>query len=206
MLKEPLKRIAVFLSGGGSNLQALMDAEKEGRLTAGTLALVLSNRSDAYGLKRAEGAGLPALALEGQRRGDAFEAEALRLLSDYDIDLIVLAGFLRILSAHFIQACGLPILNVHPSLIPSFCGKGFYGLRVHQAALDYGVKVTGATVHYVNEIPDGGTILLQKAVDVLEGDTPLSLQKRVMEEAEWILLPRAVQAVCRQLLEEEAHE
>ena len=197
-------RIAVLVSGGGTNLQALIDAEAAGKLPSGSIVLVISNRADAYALHRAEQAGIPARVIT--RRGcgsqEAFEAALLAALREAEIDLIVLAGFMSILSRDFTDRYPKRILNVHPSLIPSFCGKGFYGLHVHEAALAYGVKVTGATVHFVNEVPDGGQILLQKAVDVLPGDTPETLQKRVMEQAEWILLPRAAELVSAAILQE----
>ncbi len=197
-------RIAVLVSGGGTNLQALIDAEAAGKLPSGSIVLVISNRADAYALHRVEQAGIPARVIT--RRGcgsqEAFEAALLAALREAEIDLIVLAGFMSILSRDFTDRYPKRILNVHPSLIPSFCGKGFYGLHVHEAALAYGVKVTGATVHFVNEVPDGGQILLQKAVDVLPGDTPETLQKRVMEQAEWILLPRAAELVSAAILQE----
>ena len=197
-------RIAVMVSGGGTNLQALIDARQSGILKSGELCLVLSSNPNAYALERAAKAGIDGKAVSKKEAGsqEAFEEQLLYYLRLYRIDLIVLAGFMSILSKEFIQAYERRIINVHPSLIPSFCGQGFYGLRVHKAALDYGVKVTGATVHYVNEIPDGGEIILQKAVAVEEGDTPESLQKRVMEQAEWILLPRATEAVSAQLMKE----
>ena len=195
-------RIAVLVSGGGTNLQALIDAAGRGELPHGKLALVVSNNADAYALKRAGAAGIKtALCLrnKGEDRA-AFEARLLDILNQNRIEMLVLAGFMAILSADFVSRYPRRIINVHPSLIPSFCGEGFYGLRVHRAALDYGVKVTGATVHYVNEIPDGGQIIAQKAVDVLEGDTTETLQRRVMEQAEWILLPRAAESVAKELL------
>nr|AIF26060.1 putative phosphoribosylglycinamide formyltransferase [uncultured bacterium Ad_125_D08] len=198
-------RIAVLVSGGGTNLQALIDAAARGELPHGELALVVSNRRDAYALERARKAGIPA-ALCVREKGEpcaAFEARLAGLLEEHRIDMLVLAGFLAILSADFVRRYPDRIINVHPSLIPSFCGAGFYGLRVHRAALDYGVKVTGATVHYVNEIPDGGRIIFQKAVDVLPGDTPETLQRRVMEQAEWVLLPRATEKVAKEIGTEE---
>lgn len=194
-------RIAVLVSGGGTNLQALIDAEKRGELPHGELALVVSNNAGAYALKRAEAAGIPAqtcLRGKGEDRA-AFEARLQEILTRNRIDMIVLAGFMAILSETFVKRWPRRIINVHPSLIPSFCGEGFYGLRVHRAALDYGVKVTGATVHYVNEIPDGGQIIAQKAVEILPDDTPETLQGRVMEQAEWILLPRAAEMVAEDL-------
>ncbi len=201
-------RIAVFVSGGGTNLQALIDAEKKGQIPDGELALVLSSRADAYALKRAEAAGIPTAVVSRKEARDAadFEEKILSSLSAHGIEMIVLAGFMSILSGDFTARFKDRILNVHPSLIPSFCGAGFYGLRVHEAALAYGVKVTGATVHYVNEIPDGGQILLQKAVDILAGDTPEILQKRVMEQAEWILLPKATAMVAKRIRDEKTEK
>ena len=198
-----MKRIAVLVSGGGTNLQALIDAQGS-VLNSGKIALVVSNCAGAYALERAKNAGIPTEVVLKKECGSqaAFEEKLKQVLTAYDIDLIVLAGFMTILTESFTSAYPKRILNVHPSLIPSFCGEGFYGLRVHQAALDYGVKVTGATVHFVNEIPDGGKILLQKAVDILPDDTAETLQKRVMEQAEWKLLPQAAQLVAHQLLEE----
>ena len=195
-------RIAVLVSGGGTNLQALLDAQRRGEIPHGEIVLVVSNKPGVYALERARAAGVEARVVE-KRRGEQtdFEARLTALLRERRIDMIVLAGFLSILSGDFTARWPRRILNVHPSLIPSFCGAGFYGLRVHQAALDYGVKVTGATVHYVNEIPDGGEIIAQKAVDVLPGDTPETLQRRVMEQAEWILLPRAAELAARELAE-----
>ena len=188
-------RIAVFVSGGGTNLQALLDAERAGRLAPGRICLVLSSREGVRALERARAAGVEAVVCSRRSLGSqaAFEAAIEAELSARDIDLIVLAGFMSILSKDFTDRWPERIVNVHPSLIPAFCGQGFYGLRVHEAALARGVKVTGATVHYVNEIPDGGRILLQKAVPVEDGDTPETLQRRVMEQAEWLLLPQAVQ-------------
>ena len=187
-------RIAVLVSGGGTNLQALIDAQHGGVLQSGEICLVISTRADAYALKRAENAAIPALVVERRGNGD-FEGRILAALEQYGIELIVLAGFMSILSKDFVSKYPERILNVHPSLIPSFCGEGMYGLRVHEAALAYGVKVTGATVHFVNEIPDGGRIVYQKAVEILDGDTPELLQRRVMEEAEWKLLPAATELV-----------
>ena len=196
-MSQPIK-IAVLVSGGGTNLQALIDAQEAGKITDGVLSLVISNKPDAYALTRAKSAGIPTAVVQKKECGtrEAFEAKIRQILDQNDIGLIVLAGFMCILSESFTSAYPKRILNVHPSLIPSFCGEGFYGLHVHEAALAYGVKVTGATVHFVNEIPDGGEIILQKAVEIQDGDTPEILQKRVMEEAEWILLPAAVQKVC----------
>jgi len=192
----------VLVSGGGTNLQALIDAEASGVLRSGAIALVISNNPDACALERAAKAGIPALTVTRRERGsqEAFEAAIQTALEDAKIELVVLAGFLSILSRDFTDRWPRRILNVHPSLIPSFCGRGFYGLRVHEAALSYGVKVTGATVHFVNEVPDGGQILLQKAVDVLPGDTPETLQRRVMEQAEWMLLPRAAELVSAEII------
>lgn len=199
-------RIAVLVSGGGTNLQALIDAQKAGKLHSGEIALVVSNVPDAYALTRASNAGIPGHTLTKKACGGqaGFEASLLALLQKENIDLIILAGFLSILSADFTSKYPERILNIHPSLIPSFCGAGFYGLKVHEAALSYGVKVTGATVHYVNEIPDGGKIILQKAVEILPDDTPEILQRRVMEQAEWILLPQAAEIVSAKLLKEKA--
>ena len=201
---ESKARIAVLVSGGGTNLQALIDARNSGIITSGEIALVLSNNSSAYALTRAENAGIETAVVLKKECADSaeFERKMLDELEKHKIDMIVLAGFMSILSADFVSHFPERIINVHPSLIPSFCGEGFYGLRVHRAALDYGVKVTGATVHYVNEIPDGGRIILQKAVSVEEGDTPEILQKRVMEQAEWIILPRAAELVAARILNE----
>lgn len=195
-------RIAVLVSGGGTNLQALIDAEKSGIIKSGTISLVVSNKADAYALERARLAGIPSVTLLRKELGsqEAFEAALIKLLEEEGIDLIVLAGFMSILSESFTRRFKDRIINIHPSLIPSFCGKGFYGLRVHEAALSYGVKVTGATVHYVNEIPDGGRIIAQKAVEVLPGDSPESLQRRVMEQAEWIILPQAAESVAADII------
>ena len=193
------RRVAVLVSGGGTNLQALIDAERAGKIKSGTLSLVISNKEDAYALERAKAAGIPTATVLRRSYASAedFEDAIVALLEDKEIDLIVLAGFMAILSERFTSHYKDRIINVHPSLIPSFCGKGYYGLRVHEAALAYGVKVTGATVHFVNEIPDGGRIILQRAVKIQKGDTPEVLQRRVMEEAEWKILPRAVELVCR---------
>ena len=200
-------RIAVLVSGGGTNLQALIDAQKNGVLRSGQIVLVISNNAIAYALTRAKDAGIEALTITKKDCGgqDAFEDAMLEALKARSIDLIVLAGFMSILSPRFVSHYDRRIINVHPSLIPSFCGKGFYGLKVHEAALAYGVKVTGATVHYVNEIPDGGRILLQKAVPVLPGDTPAALQKRVMERAEWIILPEAAELVSSKIMKEKEY-
>ena len=194
-------RIAVLVSGGGTNLQALIDAQKKGEIHSGKISLVISNKEGAYALTRAERAGIPAVtvARAGEGSQEAFEARLISILEENRIDMIVLAGFLSILSANFTSRYPERILNVHPSLIPAFCGKGFYGLRVHEAALEYGVKVTGATVHFVNEVPDGGRIILQKAVAIRENDTPETLQKRVMRLAEWKILPAATELVAARL-------
>lgn len=195
-------RIAVLVSGGGTNLQALLDAQSSGVITNGEISLVISNSSTAYALTRAENAGVPTAVVLKKELGsqESFEMRIVELLQENQIDLIVLAGFMSILTERFTSRYPKRILNVHPSLIPSFCGQGYYGLRVHEEALAYGVKVTGATVHFVNEIPDGGEIIFQKAVEVLEGDTPQVLQRRVMEQAEWKILPEAVEKVSSQLL------
>ncbi len=195
-------RIAVFVSGGGTNLQALIDAQNSGVIQSGEIVLVVSNNPDAYALTRAEKAGIKTAVVSKKELGsqEKFEEGLISALNENNIDFVILAGFMCILSENFTKRYPRRIINVHPSLIPSFCGKGFYGLRVHQAALDYGVKVTGATVHFVNEIPDGGEIILQKAVEIKEGDTPEVLQKRVMEEAEWNLLPRAAELVSKEIL------
>ena len=195
------KRIAVLVSGGGTNLQALLEAEEAGKIPHGEIALVISNKPGVYALERAKNFGVPAGVIDKKELGSqaAFEAELQAVLERNGTDLIILAGFMCILSENFTSKWPKRIINVHPSLIPSFCGEGFYGLRVHQAALDYGVKVTGATVHFVNEIPDGGEIIAQKAVCIEEGDTPQILQRRVMEQAEWILLPQAAEKVCANL-------
>lgn len=197
-------KTAVLVSGGGTNLQAILDAKAAGKLPHAEISLVVASRSDAYALVRAEKAGVPAAVLrKGKEKPiEQYGRELLELLHSHDIQLVVLAGFLTILPENVIQAYPKRILNIHPSLIPSFCGAGFYGLKVHEAALAKGVKVTGATVHFVNEIPDGGEIIAQKAVEVLPGDTPEVLQKRVMEQAEWILLPQAVEDVARNLCQQ----
>ena len=188
-------KIAVLVSGGGTNLQALLDAQKAGDIPHGEIALVVSNKAGAYALTRAENFGIRNMVITGKD----FEAQLQTALEEHQIQMIVLAGFLKILSGAFTAKWSDRILNIHPSLIPSFCGEGYYGLRVHEEALRYGVKVTGATVHVVNEIPDGGRIIAQKAVEIEEGDTPETLQRRVMEQAEWILLPKAVELVAEQL-------
>ena len=194
----PMKKIAVLVSGGGTNLQALIDAQKSGIIHSGRIELVISNNAGAYALERAKKENIKTAVVLKKELGSqaAFEEKIKSLLVENGIDLIVLAGFMSILSENFTKDYPERILNVHPSLIPAFCGKGYYGLRVHEEALAYGVKVTGATVHFVNEIPDGGRILLQKAVEIQEGDTPEILQKRVMEQAEWKILPQATQMVC----------
>ena len=199
-------KIAVFVSGGGTNLQALLDAQAEGKLQDGQIVLVLSSNPGAYALQRAEKAGVSSVTVSRKDSASQaeFEAAISRELEKAGIEMIVLAGFMSILSADFTARWEKRIINVHPSLIPSFCGKGYYGLRVHEAALRYGVKVTGATVHYVNEVPDGGQIILQKAVDILPGDTPEVLQRRVMEQAEWQLLPRAAQLVAKRIRDEKS--
>ena len=197
-------KIAVLVSGGGTNLQALLDAQQSGLLTDGEIVLVIASNAKAYALTRAAQAGVPAVVCSRKELGSqaAFEAAISQALADHEVELIVLAGFMSILSEAFTSRWPRRILNVHPSLIPSFCGKGYYGLKVHEAALAYGVKVTGATVHFVNEVPDGGEILLQKAVEVLPGDTPEVLQRRVMEQAEWILLPQATQMISEEIRRE----
>lgn len=194
-------KIAVFVSGGGTNLQALIDAQTSGILQSGEIALVLASNHKAYALTRAAENNIPSVVVVRKEFDSqlAYEEKVKEVLKEYGIELIVLAGFMSILSENFTSAFPKRIINIHPSLIPSFCGKGYYGLKVHEAALAYGVKVTGATVHYVNEIPDGGEILMQKAVEVKDGDTPEVLQRRVMEEAEWILLPRATEQVSKEL-------
>ena len=195
-----LTRIAVLVSGGGTNLQALIDAQKNSIINNGEIVLVASNNPDAYALERAKNAGIKAEVVNKKECSSQteFEEKLISVLEENKIDLIVLAGFMCILSENFTSRYADRIINVHPSLIPSFCGQGFYGLRVHEAALEYGVKVTGATVHFVNEIPDGGKIIMQKAVAIEDGDTPEVLQKRVMQEAEWIILPQAVEKICKE--------
>ena len=195
-------KIAVLVSGGGTNLQALIDAEAKGVIKSGEIALVISNSPDAYALERAQKAGIETAVVLKKELGsaEAFEQRIKDLLSEHGIDLIILAGFMSILSENFTKAYPRRIINVHPSLIPSFCGKGFYGLHVHEAALAYGVKVTGATVHFVNEVPDGGEIIMQKAVAIRENDTPETLQKRVMRLAEWKILPASAEKVCAEII------
>lgn len=196
--------IAVLVSGGGTNLQALIDAQNSGIICSGKIKLVVSNNSNAYALERAKNAKIDTAVVLKKDLGsqEAFEKELIRVLDEAGTDIIVLAGFMSILSADFTNHYKDRIINVHPSLIPSFCGKGFYGLKVHEAALAYGVKVSGATVHFVNEIPDGGKIIMQKAVEILDGDTPETLQKRIMEEAEWKILPLSCEKVCSEIIKE----
>ena len=197
-------KIGVLVSGGGTNLQALLDAQKRGEIPDGEISLVIASRKKAYALERARMAGVPALALprrDYEKTAD-YDTALLTALQEAGVELVVLAGFLCVLGEKMLRGYEGRIVNVHPSLIPAFCGDGFYGLHVHEAALERGVKVTGATVHLVNEVTDGGPILLQKAVEVLEGDTPESLQKRVMEQAEWVLLPQAVSMLCQKIEKE----
>ena len=194
-----MKNIAVLVSGGGTNLQALIDAQQSGIIKSGKINLVISNNPDAFALERAKKANINTAVCSKKELGSNFEDELIKTLEENKTDIIVLAGFMCILSEKFTTHFANRIINVHPSLIPSFCGKGFYGLHVHEAALEYGVKVTGATVHFVNEIPDGGKIIMQKAVEICDGDTPEILQKRVMEEAEWKILPLALEKVCKEL-------
>lgn len=195
-------RIAALVSGGGTNLQALIDARRSGIIKSGEIALVISSKPDAYALTRAKENNIPSATVSKKdcKTQAEFEEKIIKYLTDYEIDFIVLAGFLSILSEDFIKKYENRIINVHPSLIPSFCGKGYYGLRVHEEALRYGVKVTGATVHYVNEIPDGGEIILQKAVKIAKSDTPSTLQQKVMRQAEWIILPRATEMVAKKIV------
>ena len=201
-MSEKKARIAVFVSGGGTNLQAILDAQKSGIIKSGEVVLVVSNSEGAYALERAKNAGIKAVTVTRKKTGsqEAFEAELERLMNEEKIDLIVLAGFMNILTENFTSKYPKRIINIHPALIPSFCGKGFYGLKVHEAALERGVKLTGATVHYVNEIADGGEIIMQKAVEVCDGDTPEVLQRRVMEQAEWVIFPQAVEKVSAELM------
>ncbi len=201
-MSEKKARIAVLVSGGGTNLQAILDAEGRGEISHGEVTLVISDRAGAYALERAGKAGIPALEINKKACGGqtAFEEKLMAALAENRTDVIVLAGFLSILTENFTGRYPRRILNVHPSLIPSFCGAGYYGLKVHEAALERGVKVTGATVHFVNEIPDGGEIIAQKAVEIREGDTPEILQRRVMEQAEWVILPQSVEQVCASLV------
>lgn len=201
-MKSDKIKIAVLVSGGGTNLQALIDSQKEKRLRSGEIVLVVSNNPGAYAITRAAEAGIKAVTVCKKDVGERFEEELIRVLEKHEIELIVLAGFMSILSSAFTAHFADRIINIHPSLIPSFCGKGMYGLHVHEAALAYGVKVSGATAHYVNEIPDGGKIILQKSVRVRQDDTPESLQKRIMKQAEWDILPRAAELVSKKLLRE----
>ncbi len=197
-------RIAVMVSGGGTNLQALIDAERSGTIKSGNICLVISNNPNAYAITRAANADIPSVIITKKEYGtqEAFENKIIEALEENNIELIVLAGFMSILSASFTSRYPRRIINVHPSLIPSFCGKGFYGLKVHEAALQKGVKVTGATVHFVNEIPDGGEIILQKSVSVKRNETPEGLQQKVMRQAEWVILPRAVELVSAEIINE----
>lgn len=199
---ESKVKIAVLVSGGGTNLQAIIDAEKNGIIKSGEISLVISNNKNAYALTRAENAGIETKVITKAEYKENFEREIIRAIKEAGAELIVLAGFMAILSEKFTAEFKDRIINVHPALIPSFCGKGYYGLKVHEAALRYGVKVTGATVHFVNEIPDGGKIIMQKAVRIRENDTAESLQKRVMREAEWKILPLSCEKVCRKILRE----
>ena len=195
-------KVCVLVSGGGTNLQAIIDATKSGIINSAEISVVVASNPTAYALERAKNNGIPGEVVHKKMMPsqEAFEKAIEDIIEKYEIDFIVLAGFMCILSENFTKKFPERIINVHPSLIPSFCGKGFYGLKVHEAALDYGVKVTGATVHFVNEIPDGGRIIAQKSVEVEEGDTPEILQKRVMEQAEWIILPKAVESVAKEIL------
>ncbi len=195
-------KIAVLISGGGTNLQALIDAEKSGIIKSGEIVCVISSQPDAYGLVRAKNADIPTAVVSKKLLGsqDAFEERIISTLNEYGAELIILAGFMSILTEKFTSCYPERIINVHPALIPSFCGKGFYGLHVHEAALSYGVKVSGATVHFVNEIPDGGRIIMQKAVKVHKGDTPEILQRRIMEQAEWKILPKSAEMVAKEIM------
>lgn len=197
---NPVK-IAVFVSGGGTNLQALIDAQKSGIITSGEICLVVSSKDGVYALERAKNNNIKtAVVPKKQLSQEEFEEALITLLNENGIELIVLAGFMSILSENFTKKFNERIINVHPSLIPSFCGKGYYGLKVHESALSYGVKVTGATVHFVNEVPDGGKIIMQKAVEIKDGDTPEVLQKRVMEQAEWKILPLSTEKICEEII------
>ena len=195
-------KIAVFVSGGGTNLQALIDAQNSGIIKSGEISLVISSKEGVYALERAANANIKSFVVSKEKYGDFVEDKIINLLEKYDIGLIVLAGYLTILSKEFTKKYKKRIINVHPSLIPSFCGKGYYGLKVHEAALKKGVKITGATVHFVNEKPDGGEIIMQKAVEVKDGDDAKTLQRRVMEEAEWKILPLACEKICKKMLED----
>lgn len=195
-------KIAVLVSGGGTNLQALIDAQNSGIIKSGEIVAVISNKPDVYALTRAENAGIKGYVANKKQLGAGFEDELVRILTEVQAEIIILAGFMCILSENFTKQYPNRIINVHPALIPSFCGEGFYGLHVHEAALEKGVKVTGATVHFVNEICDGGEIIAQKAVEVLEDDTPETLQRRVMEQAEWIILPLAAEKVSAQIMKQ----
>lgn len=199
-------KTAVFVSGGGTNLQALIDAKNSGVITDADFTLVLSSNEQAYALTRAENAGIKTAVVsrKSAENQQDFERQILKTLEENEIELIVLAGFMSILSADFTRRYDERIINVHPALIPSFCGKGYYGLHVHEAALEYGVKVSGATVHFVNEVPDGGKIIMQKAVEVDDDDTPETLQRRIMEQAEWIILPQSVQKVAKKIKSEKS--
>ena len=200
-MSQMQKRVAVLVSGGGTNLQALIEAQQMGVIHSGSIEIVISNKADAYALERAKRANIETAVIEKKPGSQAeFEEKLIAKLKEKKIDRIVLAGFMSILSENFVKQFDERIINVHPSLIPSFCGKGYYGLKVHEEALKKGVKVTGATVHFVNEIPDGGKIIYQKAVQVLDKDTPETLQKRVMKLAEWKILPRAVEKVCKDMM------
>ncbi|HOO23248.1 MAG TPA: phosphoribosylglycinamide formyltransferase [Clostridia bacterium] len=195
--------VAVFVSGGGTNLQALIDAVKNRIINSAKIAVVISNKAGVFALERAKNSNIPYYVIQNDINGSPnFEEKAIEILEEYGVELIVLAGFMQILSENFTKRFADRIINVHPSLIPSFCGKGYYGLKVHEAAINYGVKLTGATVHFVNEIPDGGKIIMQKAVPVLPKDTPSALQKRVMKKAEWVILPKAVELVAKKILKE----
>ena len=198
------QNIPVFVSGGGTNLGAIIKYRDEGKLQSGDIRVVISSKDGVFALERAKNAGIDSRVVARKSCADQgeFEEKILKILEEYEIDIIVLAGFMCILSENFTKKYANRIINVHPSLIPSFCGKGFYGLKVHEEALKYGVKVSGATVHYVNEIPDGGEIILQKAVEILDGDTPEILQKRIMEQAEWVMLPKACELVSKKIMEE----
>ncbi len=192
-----MRNIAVLVSGGGTNLQALIDAQNSGIIKSGRITVVVSNKAGVYALERAEKAGIETAVISKKEYGAGFDKALTDFMKAHNIDIVVLAGFLAILGGEFLEEYKDRIINIHPSLIPSFCGDGFYGLKVHEAALNYGVKITGATVHFVNEVVDGGKIIMQKAVEVQEGDTPEILQRRVMEQAEWVILPRAVEMVCK---------